>query len=573
MKPLWLLIFIIVAVLFIYNDAKKSNSNGNGNTNSNSNSNSNSKGKSNSNKGKGKKKIIDEKIANITKKNGKLKKKGMYDALSHAVAELESIAEQADKVYKLADYGQNCDDACQEDGRVCRFDNLNALKANKVKRILTSLDEDASCSGKNKERTSEDQPYLLKGKKKKKTTITCYGWGDSDDSLTTSCDYLDEDNSENYRRLCECHFDTDKDWLVNLKECRGADCLDLVSESAEKVERKEYRMMSKKERNKFHNAIKELMEDEIDGTSKYHLLVVSHSAEEAPGAHGGPSFLPWHREFLKMLEIALRQKDSSVFLPYWDSILDSYLPEPKDAIIWSDSFLGDPSGKVESGPFELTNVTVRLNGTNHRYLMRNVGNASIETPFGLVHPAGRPYNESDYEFSLSRTEFNDFNFCNDATFFVGHGNPHIYVGGHMQVTAISPNEPSFFMHHAFVDLMWEKWRKEVQPEDDRESDYPDDADACNEFNYGDSRMRPFTIKNTDGLSEIYTSELYTYAERPACSEDDQDCGSDYLFCENSDDTYKCVSKIKKGGNCTGFEGKKICEKGKCSSEGKCPSGD
>lgn len=39
-------------------------------------------------------------------------------------------------------------------------------------------------------------------------------------------------------------------------------------------------------------------------------------------AHWGPAFLPWHREFLRQYESALRKEVAGVALPYWDSTLD-----------------------------------------------------------------------------------------------------------------------------------------------------------------------------------------------------------------------------------------------------------
>lgn len=63
--------------------------------------------------------------------------------------------------------------------------------------------------------------------------------------------------------------------------------------------RKEIRMMSDDERKRYFNAINRLKSDIVDGKSKYDLLVIYHSPEDSPGAHFGPAFLPFHREFLK----------------------------------------------------------------------------------------------------------------------------------------------------------------------------------------------------------------------------------------------------------------------------------
>ncbi|VDK73872.1 unnamed protein product, partial [Anisakis simplex] len=119
--------------------------------------------------------------------------------------------------------------------------------------------------------------------------------------------------------------------------------------------RKEFRMMSDDERNRYHRAMTELK-----SSGEYDRLTVEHfRVGTASGAHAGPGFLPWHREFLKRVEIALRLVDPTVAIPYWDMVLDNYLDDPRDSILFSPLFVGenDALGNVVTGPYGYWSTT------------------------------------------------------------------------------------------------------------------------------------------------------------------------------------------------------------------------
>ena len=74
------------------------------------------------------------------------------------------------------------------------------------------------------------------------------------------------------------------------------------------------------------------------------------------GAHRGPSFLPWHREFLLQVEADLQAIDSSITIPYWDWTADAGLPDPGKAPVWSEDLMGgngvaSDDWRVATGPF------------------------------------------------------------------------------------------------------------------------------------------------------------------------------------------------------------------------------
>ncbi|PIO66848.1 shTK domain protein [Teladorsagia circumcincta] len=320
--------------------------------------------------------------------------------------------------------------------------------------------------------------------------------------------------------------------------------------------RKEYRMMTDDERNRWHRALATLKANgEYDRMSREHFDVGVGS-----GAHSGPGFLPWHREYLKRFEIALRMVDPTVAVPYWDSVMDNYLPDPRDSILFSNLFAGETDfyGNVIQGPFAywrtlegrptiLRNLGREGSLLNENQINNVVAQNTIENTLAYTAPtAGCPF-PNNY----------------GAIEYI-HSNVHLWVGGDMKPPSTSANEPLFFMHHSFVDYLWELWRQLKQPRWLREVAYsPDNGWCTNQLHFSWAYMRPFPyLANRDGLSNSYTDQMYRYAPRATCSLQNPNCGSPYLFCDTRGYPH-CVSKVKMNGNCMGFENFDVCYAGRC----------
>ncbi|VDM47319.1 unnamed protein product [Toxocara canis] len=343
----------------------------------------------------------------------------------------------------------------------------------------------------------------------------------------------------------------------------------IVGSPMRKSIRKEYRMLSEWERDQVHRAMNALKNRWIDNITAWDLHTLVHYPDSAPGAHWGPAFLPWHREYLRQFEVAMQKEVPGVSLPYWDSTLDHGLPDPSDSVMWMDSMLGNGdrlclsaysgNGYVKTGAFANwnTNTFMPMSPVPVHSLYRSTGGQMQD----------RLLSVRDVEWIDSRLNFSDLTFCHDKTFESMHGLSHVWVGGFMYVIRVSPNDPAFYMHHAFVDYLWERFRMKRQTRRQRENDYA--TNICDAKHALDAPMRPFNMTNKDGLSNEYTDVWYEYEPVRHCFELDPQCQSEFYFCDKN--LWRCRSKIQAGGNCTGFSGTDICYKSYCIDVSSMPT--
>uniref|UniRef100_A0A915M585 Tyrosinase copper-binding domain-containing protein n=1 Tax=Meloidogyne javanica TaxID=6303 RepID=A0A915M585_MELJA len=232
-------------------------------------------------------------------------------------------------------------------------------------------------------------------------------------------------------------------------------------------------------------------------------------------------------EMALFLETMRRFKKSVLGLPYWDSSLDGGLPAPEDSIMFSDYLLGeaDDFGFVTNGLF--------ANWTTMD------GRHSFQRMFG-DQDDGEFFNEGRIDYVLSQTSVDKvltyslplhtcINYELDDRFLeYSHDYVHYFISGDMQERFSSSNDPIFFMHHGFVDSVWEMWRQKRQTRFQRERDYPrDDGECMPEWHFSDAFMPMLQpLRNLDALSNNYTDNMYEYAKRPSCPNgDSEECGN------------------------------------------------
>ncbi|OZC12469.1 hypothetical protein X798_00100 [Onchocerca flexuosa] len=328
--------------------------------------------------------------------------------------------------------------------------------------------------------------------------------------------------------------------------------------------RKEYRQLSADERQRFHSALNRLKRSgDYDKIAEWH-----SNPELSGGAHSGPAFLPWHREYLKRLEIALRLIDPDVSLPYWDSTLENMIPENTDTVLFSEELMGenDRNGNIING-FISHWITPK-----GRHVIRR------------FNQEGRPLNEDDIQAVMRHWDVIGVlaytapqpgcKYPTDWTSLeYSHANVLVWVGDDMFHQTTSANDPLFFLHHAFVDSIWEYWRQYRQSRDTRSRSYPPDLPECSgENHFAQNPMRPFEpLRNIDGISNNYNEKLYQYAPRPACARgQDEECESEFLFCDLSHGDARCSTKIRLGGKCDGYTHQENpCYNGNLSFQEQC----
>jgi len=187
---------------------------------------------------------------------------------------------------------------------------------------------------------------------------------------------------------------------------------------------------------------------------------VHRSAMGGPGAfmpmpHRSPLFFPWHRVFIRQFEQDLQRAvgDTALTLPFWDWSMEG----PGNP--FTSSFLGGDGDRAQgqritSGPFAFEQGRFQL-----RVWEPESGDEGLHRELGTEPGAHLP--DTDQVLTaLSKTPYGPgpdswVNYCEGIL----HDPVHRWVGGDMSQTT-SPNDPVFFLHHCYLDLLWERWKRQ-----------------------------------------------------------------------------------------------------------------
>ncbi|MFF5957448.1 tyrosinase family protein [Streptomyces luteogriseus] len=234
--------------------------------------------------------------------------------------------------------------------------------------------------------------------------------------------------------------------------------------------RKDVSTLTSTEKRRFVKAMLEVKRrGEYDEFVRTHIEYYTSDGEDGlRTAHMAPSFLPWHRQFLLDLEKALRRVDASVSVPYWDWTRD----RTTTSAPWTADLLGGTGRRsdrrVMTGPFAYAegNWTIKEGVTDEEFLTRDLGRPRdpirLPTRAELERALKDPvYDASPWDSTAGkgfRNKLEGWGSGRGSASWQNHNRVHRWVGGAM-VGGASVNDPVFWLHHAFVDLVWSRWQR------------------------------------------------------------------------------------------------------------------
>jgi len=177
---------------------------------------------------------------------------------------------------------------------------------------------------------------------------------------------------------------------------------------------------------------------------------------QATHVHGGPEFLPWHREIVNRFEELIRQVNPLLSLHYWDWTED---PTP----LFTAAFMGTANGSAGE-PWQANAAPFRAGG----FYVPGADPYRGDSAFDAAHnnPADPPRtlarNCGGGSFATAAQDNNVTNAPDFKTMWSRledmHNNAHGFIGGTLGDPHVSFRDPFVFLLHSNVDRLVAKWQ-------------------------------------------------------------------------------------------------------------------
>jgi Common central domain of tyrosinase len=206
--------------------------------------------------------------------------------------------------------------------------------------------------------------------------------------------------------------------------------------------------VSEEEKIRFRNAILKIHTDKFypDGVSYWFKQDQIHQATHV---HGGPAFLPWHRNLINKYEQLLREVDPEISLHYWD------WTENAESInlLGPNGLMSVSSGLLQS-PFDILHNNGEFNGS------RDQTQNPVDPPQRVTRNFRfNPLAEDDLIVNVA-DQFGEVKQWNRFRIELEdwHDACHGVIGGNIGGLHQAFEDSFVFLIHSNVDRLWAKWQ-------------------------------------------------------------------------------------------------------------------
>jgi Common central domain of tyrosinase/Polyphenol oxidase middle domain len=250
----------------------------------------------------------------------------------------------------------------------------------------------------------------------------------------------------------------------------------------------------------------------IHGTLSTSLKTLWNSSKYAHSfsGEGYQYFLSWHRMYLYFFEKILisYQKNKSLRLPYWDPLENVPSDDTRFPKLYATERY-DSVYKKKTAPNKGSKIIKNVSNPLYNSTRRN-------EPYPIKTPGQNDVDEYDSYEDAVNSVLNYRSYC-DFLYQIQnkvHHDIHAYVGGgtgDISKFLTAPSDPAFFLHHANIDRLWERWVKKVDTQNNTAFKNPSDGDfASTYFSFYDEKKILYKVRGID-IVDTWEKLRYRYS--------------------------------------------------------------